>query len=122
MTRGERGSAPLESVFAIVMLVVMTLGALQVAFVLYARNVLMSAAHEGARAAVERGATADDVVPVVASVVERSAGGLVSDLSVDASTGSVGRLMVRVRGTVDAIGPVPLSLPLTATATATTER
>ncbi|MDQ3982542.1 MAG: hypothetical protein M3271_07685, partial [Actinomycetota bacterium] len=65
---------------------------------------------------------ADDVVPVVASVVERSAGGLVSDLSVDASTGSVGRLMVRVRGTVDAIGPVPLSLPLTATATATTER
>ncbi|MDQ3982402.1 MAG: pilus assembly protein, partial [Actinomycetota bacterium] len=99
MTRGERGSAPLESVFAIVMLVVMTLGALQVAFVLYARNVLMSAAHEGARAAVERGATADDVVPVVASVVERSAGGLVSDLSVDASTGSVGRLMVRVRGT-----------------------
>ena len=37
------------------MLAVLTLGAVQVAFVLYARNVLASAAHEGVRAAVERG-------------------------------------------------------------------
>jgi hypothetical protein len=122
LNEGERGSASLESVFAIVMVVVMTLGALQVAFVLYARNVLMSAAHEGVRAAVERGATSEDAEPVAASVVERSAGGLVSDLSVVASTPSEGRLTVHVRGTVEAIGPVPVSIPLSATATAATER
>jgi Flp pilus assembly protein TadG len=122
LSADERGSAPLESVFAIVMLVVMTLGVLQVAFVLYARNVLMSAAHEGARAAVERGAAATDAEPVAGAVVERSAGGLVSDLSVDVASRSEGRLTVHVRGTVEAVGPVPFAVPVSATATTTTER
>lgn len=112
----ERGSAPLESIFAIVMLVVLTLGAVQVAFALYARNVVMSAAHEGARAVVERGAVAEDAQAVAFSVVERSAGGLVDGLSVDVSA-SGSTVRVHVRATTAAFGPVPVTLPLGATAT-----
>lgn len=120
----ERGSATIESIFAIVMLAVLTLGAAQVAFVLYARNVLVSAAHEGVRAAVERGATAGDATPVVSSVIRRAAGGLVSDLAVVAHASSrPGRevLTVSVRGTVAVFGPVPLEIPVTATATSVRE-
>jgi Flp pilus assembly protein TadG len=120
----ERGSATVESVFAIVILMLMTLGAVQVAFVLYARNIVASAAHEGVRAAVERGATGSDAGAVAGAVVERSAGGLVSDLRVD--TAAVERsgseqLTVRVRGTIPALGPVPVSFPVTATATSVRE-
>jgi Flp pilus assembly protein TadG len=112
----ERGSAPLESVFAIVMLLVLTLGAVQVAFALYARNVVASAAHEGARAVVERGAVAGDARAVASSVVERSAGGLVEGLQVDV-TRSGTAVRVHVRGVAASLGPVPVRLPLRATAT-----
>ena len=120
----ERGSATIESILAIVILMLLTLGALQVAFVLYARNIVISAAHEGARAAVERGATGTDAGAVAGAVVERSAGGLVSDLSVD--TEAMERagselLTVRVQGTIRALGPVPVFFPVTATATSVGE-
>ncbi|MFN2587198.1 MAG: TadE family protein [Actinomycetota bacterium] len=124
MLSGERGSATVESVFAIVVLVLLTLGALQVALVLYARNVLMSAAHEGARAVVERGASSADARPLVESVVTRSAGGLVSDLEVEAAASASGErevLRVTVRGTVSAFGPVPIDVPVSAEATAVRE-
>lgn len=118
---GERGSAPVETIGAIVMLVVLTLGAVQVAFALYARNVVMSAAHEGARAVVERGPVAGDAEEVAASVVTRSAGGLVDDLAVDVrATGTT--VTVNVRATAAAFGPVPVAVPLTASATSFVER
>lgn len=117
----ERGSAPLESVFAIVMLVVLTLGAIQVAFALYARNVVASAAHEGARAIVERGAVEGDARALAAYVVERSAGGLVDDLSVDVAT-SERAVRVHVRAVTASFGPVPVTVPLRATATSFVER
>jgi Flp pilus assembly protein TadG len=120
----ERGSAPVETVFAIVMLVVVTLGALQVAFALYARNVLASAAHEGARAAVERGAVPGDAEDLVTSVVQRSAGGMVDDLRVDVSAAADGTrsvVTVHVRGTTAPLGPVPVTVPLDATATSVVE-
>ncbi len=124
LTSRERGSATIESIFAIVLLTLLTLGAVQVAFVLYARNVLASAAHEGVRAAVERGADAGDTPALVASVVRRAAGGLVSDLEVDAAAAPLGGrdvVIVRVRGTVAAPGPVPFEVPVTATATSVRE-
>ena len=120
----ERGSAPLESVFAIVLLVVLTLGALQVAFALYARNVVASAAHEGARAVVERGAVAGDARAVARSVVARAAGGLVDDLRVDVAAAARGDdrvVRVRVTAATAPFGPVPLTLPLRATATSVVE-
>ena len=124
LLRSERGSAPLESVFAIVMLVVLTLGALQVAFTLYARNVLAAAAHEGARAVVERGAVAGDALRVATAVIERAAGGLVDDVRVELSAGGRGPrtvLTVHVRGTTAPFGPVPVTLPLSASATSVAE-
>jgi Flp pilus assembly protein TadG len=120
----ERGSAPVESVFAIVALIFLTLGALQVAFALYARNVVASAAHEGARAVVERGAVAGDAQAVAAEVVGRAAGGLVEDLRVDVSSSTRGPrtvTTVHVRGTTARFGPVPITLPLRATATSVAE-
>ncbi|MDQ3916303.1 MAG: pilus assembly protein [Actinomycetota bacterium] len=125
MSRHERGSATVESIFAIVMLALLTLGALQVAFVLYARNVLASAAHEGVRAAVERGASPADAPPLVASVVRQVAGGLVSDLDVEAGASSVGErevLTVRVSARVAAFGPVPVEVPVSASASSARER
>lgn len=117
----ERGSAPVESIGAIVMLLLLTLGAVQVAFALYARNVVLSAAHEGARAVVERGAVAGDARSVAATVVKRSAGGLVDGLVVDVTeTGTVVR--VDVRATTAPFGPVPIRMPLEASATATLDR
>ena len=116
----ERGSAAVESVFAIVMLAMLTLGALQVAFALYARNVVASAAHEGARALVERGAQSQDGSSLAAAVVERAAGGLVKDLRVQVSSlprGSETVVRVLVRGSTAPLGPVPISIPLRATAT-----
>jgi Flp pilus assembly protein TadG len=116
LLRQERGSAPVESVFAIGTLVVLTLGALQVGFALYARNVVASAAHEGARAVVERGAVAGDAREVAAAVVERSAGGLVDRLSVDVAATSRA-VRVHVRAVTSRFGPLPVAVPLQATAT-----
>ena len=124
LLNAEHGSAAIETVFAIVLLVVLTLGAVQVAFALYARNVVASAAHEGVRAAVERGATGADAVDVVAAVVERAAGGLVDDLRVDVTSATRGPrtvLTVHVRGATAVFGPVPVALPLSAEATSVTE-
>ena len=116
----ERGSAPVETIGAIVMLMLLTLGAVQVAFALYARNVVLSAAHEGARAVAERGAVADDARAVAAAVVERSAGGLVDHLRVDV-TASGSSVRVHVAATTAPFGPVPIGMPLRASATSVVE-
>ncbi len=124
LLNGERGSAPIESIFAIVMLLILTLGALQVAFALYARNVLTSAAHEGVRALVERGAVDADGQSVATAVVRRGAGGLVDDLRVGVTSAERGPrtvVTVHVRGRTARFGPVPVTLPLTATATSVAE-
>lgn len=55
--RGERGSAVVDFVLVLVVLVPLVLGILQVALVLHVRNTLASAAAEGARyaATLDRG-------------------------------------------------------------------
>jgi hypothetical protein len=106
--------------FAIVLLMLLTLGVIQVAFALYARNVVASSAHEGARAAVERGRDLEEARSIAMDVVERSTGRLVDDLEVDVATHELlGRryVTVRVRGLVTDLGPVPIPIPLSSTAT-----
>jgi Flp pilus assembly protein TadG len=118
---GERGSAPLELTFAIVFLILLSLGAIQVGLTLYARNVVMSAAHEGARAAVELGRQSSDASETARRYVERAAGGVVDHLRVSTSTVEArGRLFVRVMvtGSLDVPGPVPVSIPVRTTGTA----
>ncbi|MGH2753673.1 MAG: TadE/TadG family type IV pilus assembly protein [Actinomycetota bacterium] len=119
--RNDRGSALVETVFAIVLLLVLVLGVVEVVFALYARNVVASSAHEGARAAIELGSDPASAEDVVRDVVERSAGGLVRRLDVATSivrTDKSRTIRVLVRGSLVPFGPVPLSIPFSTTARA----
>ena len=115
----EDGSAVLESIFGILLVMTLVLGAVQVGLGLYARNVVAAAAHEGARAAIELGGSQRDAEAVARRTVEASAGGVTRDLIVDAirerSGGSVA-VRVRVRALLQPFGPLPVSLPVTTTA------
>ena len=102
----------------------LALGLVQVAFVLYGRNVVISSAHEGARAAVELGRDPADAVGVATRTVEESAGGLVDDMSVDVSvqgSGSQAVVTVHVRANLRGFGPIPVGVPVDATASASLE-
>ena len=120
---GQSGTAAVESIFAMVFIIVLLLGVVQVAFVLYARNVVAASAHEGARAIVERGSRSDDAASVALATVRGSAGGLVDDLrvGVDLQGENAGAVTVVVSGRVKSFGPVPFPIPLTSTATSTRE-
>jgi Flp pilus assembly protein TadG len=62
MSRRQRGSAVVDFVLVLLVLVPLVLGILQVALVLYVRNTLTSAASEGARYAATLGHTDADGV------------------------------------------------------------
>lgn len=120
----ERGSVVVETVAAVVVLLFLVLGTIEVAFALYARNVVGAAAHEGARAAAQRGSEHGEASTVARDAVVRAAGGLVRDIRVETAVTAVGeRSLVRVRvaGVIRAFGPVPLPIPLRSTATVTRE-
>jgi Flp pilus assembly protein TadG len=120
----EDGSAPVELTFAIVVLMLLSLGVIQVGLTLYARNVVLSAAHEGARVAVELDRRASDASEAARRLVERAAGGIVDKLQVSTSTVEAGdRLVTRVMvsGRLDVPGPIPVSIPVRTAATASRE-
>lgn len=119
LTRSESGSAPVEATFAIVLLMMIVLGVVEVAFVLYSRNVVAAAAHEGARAALELGRSPEESTRVAELTVETSAGGLVTDLQVDVASRHTERrrtVVVRVTGGLKPFGPVPIAIPFRETA------
>jgi hypothetical protein len=120
----EEGSAPVELTFAVVVLMLLSVGAIQVGLTLYARNVVLSAAHEGARAAVELDRRTSDASEAARRLVERAAGGIVDDLQVSTWTIEAGdRLVthVMVSGLLDVPGPIPVSIPVRTAATASRE-
>jgi len=111
----EAGSAVVESLSAVLFVLVLVLGTIQVALSLYARNVVMSAVHDGARAAAE--ARSSDLLAVTAAraTISRSAGSLVEDLHVIATTDVVqDRYVARVTasGRLAVLGPVPIAIPV----------
>jgi Flp pilus assembly protein TadG len=117
---GDDGSAVVESVFGILLVMTLVLGVVQVALGLYARNVVAAAAHEGARAAIELGGTEEDASFIARRTVESSAGGVTRDLTVEAVSGRIeGRIAVRVRveAILEPFGPIPVSFPVTSSAT-----
>ena len=121
LNRAESGSAAVEASFAIVLLMTIVLGVVEVAFALYSRNVVAAAAHEGARAALEIGRDAEDAARVAKSTVETSAGGLVTGLRVGVAsreTESLRSIVVRVSGRLKPFGPVPIAVPFQETARA----
>jgi hypothetical protein len=119
-SRNARGSAPVDTVFALSILLFLVLGVVEVAFALYGRNVVAASAHEGARVAVELGRDPASAVAIARRSVIRSAGGLVEGLQVGVevqASPSGEQVRVRVTGRLRPFGPVPLPLPVDAVAT-----
>jgi len=109
----QRGSAPVETIFAFVFVMTLALGVIQIAFSLYARNMVMTSTHEAARAAVERGRTEAEVHAIVRRVLGQGAGGVFRATRVE--------VVRHVEGTIRSLGPFPASLPVTARAGAAGE-
>jgi hypothetical protein len=119
LTISERGSALVESIFAIVFLMLLSLGVAQLALTLYGRNVVIASAHEGARAATELGRTEEEAMAIALRTTRSATGSLVDDLEIEVLTEPAGEdalITVRLRGRLAAIGPVPISIPVEAQA------
>lgn len=122
--RAERGTLVLQSIPAIVLVLVAGLGTVQAALVLYGSNVVRASAHEAARSAIELGATRSEARHVSAAIVERSAGRIVDDLEVAIAMERRGDhrvVTVVVTGHVGAVGPIPVTIPVRAGSTAIKE-
>jgi Flp pilus assembly protein TadG len=120
----EAGSAPVESIFAIVLLMMLALGTIQIALALYGRNLVAAAAHDAARAGIELGSSTSEAEGIAASVVETAGGRLVRGLRVQVDADKderVRTVRVRITGTIDVLGPLPIPVPVDARASATTE-
>ena len=112
-----RGAVPVESVFGLLLLATISIAIVQIALVVFARNVVASAAHEGARVAIERERDVSVAKDVAIDVVTSTTGGLVSDIQVVAET--IGeRLYVRISGRVDTVGPLPGAIQVSEEASA----
>lgn len=117
----ERGSSTVEAVAAIGLITLLVVGGIQVALSLYARNVIVSSAHEGARAAVEYGRDPADARSIVRSVIQSGAGSAVSAIQVSpviTHTETETIADVVVRAIIEPLGPIPIEIPVTARATA----
>lgn len=104
--REERGSAVVDFVLVLMILVPLFLGILQVALVLHVRNTLAAAASEGARYGAQRGHSPADAVDrtratIAGALSGRFARGLSADLEdVDGTT----MVVVHAQADVPALG------------------
>jgi Flp pilus assembly protein TadG len=119
----ERGSAVVDFVLVMVVLVPLVLGIAQVALVLHVRNTLTAAASDGARAAAPLGATPADGVERARDLIR---GGLADRYADDVSAtftsvGGVPAALVVVHARVPALGIAGPSIELTSTGHAVQE-
>jgi hypothetical protein len=122
--RSPSGNASLQAIFAIAFFMLLAICVVQVAMMLYARNIVAASAHEGARAAAELGRNPRAAVVVARETIEKSAGRLLEDVDVDATVRLVNGqsiVTVDVSGRLEYPGPIPVSPTLTARASATRE-
>lgn len=120
----QRGSAPVETVFSMLFLMLLVLGTIEVALTLYGRDVVAAAAHEGARAALELNRDPASASEVARRTIRQSSGVLVRDLSIAVTPRTIGTttyVRVQVAGWLRFAGPVPVPIPVTATATVSKE-
>jgi hypothetical protein len=124
-TRSERGNAPIQAIFAIAFLMILAMGVVQVAMLLYARNIVAASAHEGARAAAELGRTPVTADEIARATIRESAGRLLDDVVVDVRVQSFGAgsevVIVDVSGQLSYAGPFPFNPSITARASASKE-
>lgn len=114
----------LDSIVGIVILMLLTTGVIQVALTVYASNVIRASVYEAARAAAEVDAVDGEARAVARRTLEQAAGGLVSGVEISVSYGSApeGRVVVvEMEGRQRSPGPVPIGLPMRASASALVE-
>lgn len=110
----EKGSAVVDFVLVMVLLVPLVLGILQLGLVLHVRNTLTAAASDGARAGAPLDGSADEAVERTRQMISTSLSERFAR-SVTASQGSIDGapvLTVRVRAEVPALGLFGPSVPL----------
>lgn len=115
----QQGTVVVGSLFAMVFLLTLLLGTVQIVFTLYSRNVIQAAAYEGVRSAIERGASDTAATSAARAAVTRAAGGLLArlDVFVERSPMRDGTLVrVEVVGRLRPVGPLPMHLPVSAVA------
>ncbi len=121
--RGERGSAVVDFVMVMVILLPLFAALLQLSLVLHVRNTLSAAAAEGARRAAVSGATlaegrARTTEQILGSLNEKYAAGVVIK---DTSIGGVPAVEVRIRAEVPALGLGGPAIAFTVSGTAVRE-
>lgn len=117
----DDGAAVVDAIFGLLITMLLVLGVAQVGLTLYARNVVLSAAHEGVRAAVERGRTLDEARAIATKVIQDAAGGAVRIAVVETTSETVGAevvLDVSVRAAIRPLGIVPIEVPVDVVASA----
>lgn len=114
-SRGERGSAVVDFVLVLVVLIPLVLGILQLALVLHVRNTLTSAASEGARyAATYDRAPADGVVATRREISTALAARFAQEVSAEpVSIHGAPGVRVTVRAVVPPLGLWGPGVPLT---------
>ena len=122
----ERGSATIQFPIAVLIVMVLTLGVVQVSFALYGRNVLAASAHEGARAAAENGRTLSDASVIATEVIRRATGRMAERIQVTVSSspvlGAGESVRVQVRAALRPLGVLPIAVPITVEAEVTNPR
>lgn len=85
--RGSPGQALVESALVFPLLILLSLGVLQVILYAHARDVVISAAQEGARLAAEDGRSLDDGLARARDLVTAGLGTSVEPVQIDGSRG-----------------------------------
>jgi hypothetical protein len=121
--RGRAGQALVETALVFPLLIVVSLGLLQVALYTHARDVLLSAAQEGARRAAEDGRGLDDGYTRVEEVAQAGLGTTVRPL-VTRGRRDRERVEMTIDTRISPILPLPLAdgLPVHVRASVSRER
>jgi hypothetical protein len=109
--RGERGATVVEFLAVTILTVVCLLGVAQMAVWVWARNVAVTAVHEGARTAAETGRPLSDGSRRARDVLEDGLGASSGRFAVDVAEDG-GTVAVRARGTAPVIVPFLPAFPV----------
>jgi hypothetical protein len=109
--RGERGATVVEFLAVTILTVVCLLGVAQLAVWVWARNVAVTAVHEGARSAAETGRPLSDGSRRARDVLEDGLGVSSGRFTIDVAEAD-GTVAVRARGTAPMIVPFLPAFPV----------
>jgi hypothetical protein len=107
----QRGSTVVEFLAVTILTVVCLLGIAQLAVWVWARNVAVTAVHEGARTAAETGRPLSDGPRQARAVLEDGLGASSGRFSIDVAEEG-GNVAVRARGTAPVIVPFMPTFPI----------